>query len=108
MNLNDNPTLDELKTLFASCNDDAGHHVLWIDKEGEVNLSVIPKDLTQAGFEEATAQMQIRYEAFIQGSNYVGISASKNQSLMEKIFESIRKNWASVEEKIAVVSIDEL
>ena len=108
MNLNDNPTLDELKTLFASCNDEAGHHVLWVDKSGEVNLSVIPKDLTPAGFEQATTQMQIRYEAFIQGSKYVGISASRDQSFMEKIFDSIRKNWNSVEGKSAVVYVDEL
>ena len=52
--------------------------------------------------------MQIRYEAFIQGSNYVGISASKDEDFMEKIFESIRRNWASAEGKIAVISIDEL
>jgi hypothetical protein len=108
VNLNDNPSLDELKEMFASCNDDAGHHVLWVDKSGEVNLSVIPKDLTQAAFQEETTQMQIRYEAFIQGSKYVGISASKDQSFMEKIYDNIRKNWASVEEKVVVVNIDEL
>ena len=52
MNLKDNPSLDELKEMFASCNDDAGHHVLWVGKSGEVNLSVIPKDLTPAAFQE--------------------------------------------------------
>ena len=108
MNLNDNPSLDELKEMFASCNDDAGHHVLWIDKFGEVNLSVIPKDLTPAAFQKETTQMQIRYEAFIQGSKYVGISASKDQGFMEKIYDNIRKNWASVEKKVVVVNIDEL
>lgn len=92
MNLNENPSLDELKEMFASCNDDAGHHVLWIDKSGEVNLSVIPRDLTPAAFQERTTQIQIRYEAFIQGSIYVGISASKDQGFMEKIYDNIRKN----------------
>jgi hypothetical protein len=52
--------------------------------------------------------MQIRYEAFIQGSKYVGISASKDQGFMEKIYDNIRKNWASVEKKVVVVNIDEL
>jgi hypothetical protein len=108
VNLNENPSLDELKEMFASCNDDAGHHVLWIDKFGEVNLSVIPKDLTPAAFQKETTQMQIRNEAFIQGSKYVGISASKDQGFMEKIYDNIRKNWASVEKKVVVVNIDEL
>jgi hypothetical protein len=82
--------------------------VLWVDKLGEVNLSVIPKDLTPAAFQEETTQMQNRYEAFIQGSKYVSISASKDQAFMEKIYDSIRKNWTSVEEKVVVVNIDEL
>ena len=47
--------------MFASCNDEAGHHVLWVVKSGEVNLSVIPKDLTPSAFQEKTTQMQIPF-----------------------------------------------
>ena len=106
MNLNDNPTLDDLKDIFASCDDDAGHHVLWVDKNGEVNLSVIPKDLTPIGFEEKTTQMQIRYETFIQGNEYVGKRAAEDQSFMKRIFDSMLKNWTSREENHNVVYVD--
>lgn len=44
MNMNDFPTTDQLRTLVAPVDDQAGHHIVWIDKFGLVQL--IPWMLT--------------------------------------------------------------
>jgi hypothetical protein len=62
MNMNHNPTRAELKRLFAGADDDAGHHVLWVDRAGEVHISVVPDHLTPIGFASATPTMKMRHE----------------------------------------------
>ena len=54
MNLAQNPTRDELNDLFAACDDNAAHHILWVGHNGEVHLDRLPDDLTPAGFGEKT------------------------------------------------------
>jgi len=61
VNMYDSPSIDELKALIALCDDNAGHHILWVSKSGEVNLSTVPDNLGPLGFEQATPDMQIRY-----------------------------------------------
>ena len=61
MNLDDNPTIEQLRELLRSCDDSAGHHVLWVKKTGDVELSRIPKDRTLVGLEEAHQEMQVRF-----------------------------------------------
>ncbi|WP_445369244.1 hypothetical protein ACH5Y9_08280 [Methylomonas sp. BW4-1] len=106
MNMNNNPTIDELKDIFAACDDDAGHHLLWVQKNGDVMLSVVPEHLTPVGFEEATTQMQMRYETFVQGNKYVGTSAAADQSFMQSIFDSLLKEWPSAKGRSTVDYID--
>jgi hypothetical protein len=39
MNMNHNPTREELAALVGACNDTADHHVLWVAKDGEVHVT---------------------------------------------------------------------
>lgn len=41
MNLNNNPTANELSELIAACDDNAGHHVLWVSKSGDVAITLL-------------------------------------------------------------------
>src|SRR5947208_2164588 len=68
MNMEQNPTLAQLRTLIAACNDRAAHHVLWVAKNGEVHLSPVPEDTTPVGFAEAEPEMQLRWETFQAGN----------------------------------------
>src|SRR5947209_4594208 len=72
MNLNSNPTTGQLRELLRLCDDSAGHHVLWVKKTGDVELSRIPQDQTPVSFEEAHPDMQVRFETFLAGNEYVG------------------------------------
>jgi len=40
MNMNNNPTSEQLKELIASVDDNAGDHCLWIDNDGNVHLDL--------------------------------------------------------------------
>ena len=84
MNLNNNPTMDALKAVFSACDDNAWHHVLWVKKDGEVQLSLVPDHLSSVGFEQETPQMQMRCETFVQGNKYVGESAAADQEFMQR------------------------
>jgi len=39
MNLNNNPSIEELRILFSEADDFSGHHVLWVDNASEVSIS---------------------------------------------------------------------
>ena len=41
MNLNDNPTIEQFHDLLMQHDDRAGHHALWVRKDGEVMLMYV-------------------------------------------------------------------
>lgn len=106
MNMNNNPTVDELTAMFSACNDNDGHHVLWVSKNGDVTLSLLSKDQGPNQFEEATLDMQFRYETFDCGNGYVGKEAASDSRFMQRIFESLVENWPSLRNKNYVEYID--
>ena len=71
MNMDNNPTVDQLRELIRACKDTAGHHMLWVAKNGDVHVSQIPKKATPMGVQEATPEMQLRLETFEAGNEYV-------------------------------------
>ncbi len=93
MNMNNGPTIEQLRALFSAQNDDAGDHILWVDQDGTVNLSVLPGELTPVGFEEATSNIKIRFETFGCGNKYVGVSAAQDEGFMRDTFSSLLSRW---------------
>jgi hypothetical protein len=43
MNLNSSSTKSQLEALIAACDDSAGHHVVWVGNNGNVNIDAIPQ-----------------------------------------------------------------
>jgi hypothetical protein len=93
MNLNSSPNKTQLSSLLASCNDLAGNHLLWVDKSGDVHLSQIPQGLTPAAFEETRPNMQLRYEVFQKGNEYVGPQAANDAEWVSQLFEKLMQEW---------------
>jgi len=97
MNLNQNPSVDQLKQLFASVDDEAGHHILWVDLSGNVHLSIIPEGLSPVGFQEelkTSNAMKFCLDTFPRGSEDVGVDASKSDEHMDRIFGRVMKAWS--------------
>src|SRR5215203_86342 len=89
MNLNNNPTIDQLRELIRSGADTAAHHVLWVNKSGEVELLQIPRDWPPVGFEKAHPDMQMRVETFLAGNEYVGPEAAADNEWITELFTNL-------------------
>lgn len=96
MNLNQNPTKEQLKTLFSVCDDTAGHHVLWVSRNGDVALTPLPSKTNPVGFDQLNPELLLRYETFVQGNGYVGQQASEDENFMDRIFKSLQREWSTV------------
>jgi len=106
MNLNDNPALQQLRELVRQCDDSSGHHVLWVRKNGDVEISRVPADRSPAEFEETHPDMQVRFEMFLAGNEYVGSDAADDDDWMSELFESLRNRWEQARGKATVEYID--
>ena len=102
MNLENHPTPDQLRELLRACDDRAGHHILWVGKNGEVHLSRIPKHRTPVGFEESHPEMQLRYETFLVGNEYVGPEAAADEGWVTELFDALVEKWAGAKGKPTV------
>src|SRR4051812_45743813 len=94
MNLNDNPTLEQFNALLLKHNDRAGHHVLWVRKDGEVVLTCLPKSDPRNPPTCEHREMLLRYETFPVGYGYVGPRAPDNDGwFMGELFKHMLEQW---------------
>lgn len=93
MNMNTSPTVDQLRILFGEADDGVGHHSLWIDKAGDVHLSLIPQELSPVGFEAETPTMQVRFETLNAGGSYVGPDAAADDKYIAGTFRRLVMGW---------------
>jgi len=94
MNLNYNPTLDQLIQLVGSVDDTQDSHILYVTKTGEVYLSVFRSD-TAAGFEYANEDtLQFVLDTFMIAKGYMGWQATQDPEWMDEIFSELNEHWA--------------
>lgn len=94
MNLNNNPTVQDLSNIMASCNDNSGHHVLWVSKSGDVYITLMT-NYSPVGVEEATPSMAMRYETFDQGNDYVGQNAANDTNHVTRVLKDLQDAWSN-------------
>lgn len=95
MNLDQNPTLSDLQTLLADADDAAGVHLLWVDRSGDVFLSLVPSDMTPTTFIwEIGHRLQFRCESFPMGGGYVGAVAARDQAHVQSLLAMLQNAWA--------------
>src|SRR5437879_5977790 len=107
MNMNKNPTVEELRELVRACDDLAGHHVLWVAKNGDVHVSEVPKDRTPVGFQIDQPDMQLSYETFEAGNEYVGPEAAADDGWIKELFDALIKKWPKAKGKQKAEYIDQ-
>jgi hypothetical protein len=99
MNLEKGPTVHELRELIKVKNDRAGHHVLWVAKNGDVHVSMIPEGQSAVGFESEHTEMQLRLETFTVGNDNVGPKAANDANWMNHLFGLLTREWAKAKGK---------
>lgn len=91
MNMNESPHIDELQSLFARCDDRKGHHVLWVSCTGEVAISEVDGAIASPPM----TNVRLRYEMFSQGTDNVGPTAANDMDHMNRMFNSLEREWTS-------------
>jgi hypothetical protein len=106
MNVNTNPTPEQLRDLIRECDDSAGNHVLWVKKTGEVKLSAVPVNQTPDGFERDHPDMQIRFETFLAGNEYVGPDAARDDEWIAELLDRLLQEWSRAKGRPEVLAVD--
>ena len=99
MNLSQYPTKEQLRGLIASCDDEDGDHVLWVDHNGRVHLSLTPEELNGEDLNDAVL-IKFRFDVWLKGQGDVGPLAAEDEAWIEEQFENLRWAW---NEKVAGV-----
>jgi hypothetical protein len=100
MNLVQNPTKAQLKALLFAADDNAAHHVLWVDKLGEVHLDPVSAtdgdglESPKAWLRRNQALIKLKYETYAAGLGYVGPSAAQDHAHIDSVFSELVGDWA--------------
>lgn len=89
-----NPTVEDLAKLFAQCDDKAGHHILWVDHDGNVFIDLLRHDRTPAWWgEEFDGKYKFRWETFVSGNGYVGKDAAQDSEYVKEKLKALMNDW---------------
>jgi hypothetical protein len=97
MNLNNNPTMDQLRDLLRPWDDIAAHHVLWVDRTGEVHVTPLEKKwrpIPEPG-PDVLNNAVVRFQTFTAGTGYVGAEAAANDEWITDAFNWLVRDWAA-------------
>lgn len=93
MNMNQNPTREDLRALLAPCDDAAGHHVLWVKSNGDVLITQFPKTSAPPATNEDLPGAKLRFPAFLAGNEYVGPAATADEDWVDDLFAMLQRQW---------------
>jgi hypothetical protein len=85
---------NDLCQLLSSCDDLEGHHIIWVDNNGNVDIALLPKKLTPAGWANSMKdKIKFRYETLVSGNGYVGFEAAKDKKYVKELYKDLMKDW---------------
>ncbi len=93
MNLNDHPTIEQFRYLLRQHDDHAGHHALWVRKDGEVMLTCLPRSNPRKPPTYENPEMQMYYDTFPVGYEYVGPEAAEDKWWTGELFRNMLEQW---------------
>lgn len=106
MNLNNQPTPDQLAQLFAARKDSQGRHILWVSECGEVHLDSLAPEIGEDEFEKRTPNMRARLRTYHRGKGYVGKKAAADQDFIGRVYQTLQQEWPAARSKPEVAFID--
>lgn len=100
MNLDNNPTPDELRELLRPLDDRAAHHVLWVDRGGEVHVTPMAvngkiRPAPKTPGPDVLANAMVYFEPFWAGNGYVGPEGVADDEWMTQALEWLLRDWAA-------------
>lgn len=85
---------DDLCRLLASCDDVEGRHILWVSRDGEIDIALLPPEVAPAKWAQSVGtKLKFRYETFQSGRGHVGFEAARNKEWVKELHEALRRDW---------------
>ena len=95
MNLNNQPTIDQLARLFALRKDSLDDHILWISETGDVKLDGRSPYNDERAFSLARPELFACVKMYRRGQGYVGKKAAADKDFMARVLQTLKFEWAS-------------
>lgn len=108
MNLNNQPTIDELARMFAAQKDSHDSHILWISKSGQVHMDSLSPHAHEAEFDQNNHDLLARLKMYRRGQGYVGKKAAADRDFIGSVLQTLKQAWASLQNQNEVRVIDRL
>ena len=108
MNLNNQPTIDELAEMFAAQKDTLDDHILWIGKSGEVQIDCLAPHTEEAEFDRNNRELAARLKMYRRGQGYVGKKAAADKDFIGSVLQTLKQAWDSMQNQNEVRVIDRL
>lgn len=106
MNLNNQPTIDELSHLFAKQKDSLDSHILWIAKSGQVHIDCLSPHAHEQEFDQSQHDLAARLKMYRRGQGYVGKKAAADKDFIGQVLETLKAEWQALQNKSEVRVID--
>ena len=106
MNLNNQPTIDELAHLFAKQKDSLDSHILWIAKSGQVHIDCLSPHAHEQEFDESQQDLAARLKMYRRGQGYVGKKAAADKDYVGRVLATLTQEWQHLQAKPEVCVID--
>ncbi|MEB0045922.1 MULTISPECIES: hypothetical protein [unclassified Pseudomonas] len=108
MNLNNQPTIDELARMFAAQKDSQDSHILWISKSGQVHIDCLSPHAHEEEFDKNNHNLLARLKMYRRGQGYVGKKAAADKDFIGRVLQTLKHAWASMQNQNEVRVIDQL
>ncbi|SDG88141.1 hypothetical protein SAMN05216588_101292 [Pseudomonas flavescens] len=93
MNLNKQPTIDDLAQLFAKRKDSLDNHILWVCQSGEVRIDCLPSDQQEHEFVSQRPSLRTRLRTYRRGQGYVGRRAAADRDFLRSVLRTLEHEW---------------
>ncbi|WP_297844893.1 hypothetical protein [Pseudomonas sp.] len=106
MNLNNQPTIEELAQLFASKKDSLDSHILWVSDAGDVHIDRLATNAGEGEFEQCNPKMRARLKMYRRGQGYVGKKAAADENFIGQVLQTLTREWRSLDKTSEVRVVD--
>jgi hypothetical protein len=106
MNLNNQPTIEELARMFAAKKDSHDNHILWISKSGNVHIDSLSPYAHEAEFDQNNQNLLARLKMYRRGQGYVGKKAAADKDFIGHVLQTLKQTWDSLQNNNEVRVID--
>ncbi|CAI3788236.1 hypothetical protein AHFPHNDE_01909 [Pseudomonas sp. MM227] len=93
MNLNQQPTVDQLARILAAGRDSLDDHILWVCQRGDVHIDALANDADGEDFERSHPELRARMPIYRRGKGYVGKKAAADRQFVNDVFQTLNREW---------------